>query len=115
MTLQGPQWQLESEIARGSNGAVFSAVSRDLPGTVLKAAVAGLLRGEGDKLCMLPTWALHHPNIVRAHAFLTTPEESDDDQDLAFLALDRLGPSLWALQKANRYCPSVCLCVHESV
>ena len=101
MTLQRPQWQRGAEIGRGSNGAVFTAVSRDLPGTVLKGALAKMLQGEADKL-----WSLHHPNIVRAHAFLTTSEQSDDKQDLAYLVLDRLGPSLWALEEANiRCCP----------
>ena len=107
MILQGPQWQIGAEIGRGTNGAVFTAVSRDLPGTVVKGALAKILQGEADKL-----WSLRHPNIVRAHALLTTSEQSDDQQDLAYLVLDRLGPSLWDLEKANiRCCPRVCLSV----
>ena len=39
-------------------------------------------------------WPLHHPNIVQGHAILTTPVKDESQHNLAYLALDRLGPSL---------------------
>lgn len=71
---------------------MFGAVNSHFPGTVLKRGRASNLRREADKL-----WSLHHPNIVRAHAFITCQEKDEDDFELGYLALDWQGPSLASL------------------
>ncbi|KAL3140831.1 Suppressor of Sensor Kinase (SLN1) [Trebouxia sp. C0010 RCD-2024] len=87
--LWGPQWQPRQELGRGSNGVVFGTVNSEFPRTVLKRGRAQNLRHEADAL-----WSLHHPNVVRAHAFIICQEKDEDDLELAYLALDWQGPSL---------------------
>lgn len=90
---------------------VFGAINGEFPGTVLKRGRASVLRHEAANL-----WLLHHPNIVRAHALIISKDKDEDNFELAYLALDWLGPSLASVMATHthsrcRHASSpVCLC-----
>ncbi|KAL3131534.1 hypothetical protein ABBQ38_007836 [Trebouxia sp. C0009 RCD-2024] len=82
-------WQLGKLLGKGSNASVVEATTLQYPDVVLKKGRLDLIKAEADKL-----WQLSHPNIARAYAVLHSRELDSKRSPVAYMALERLGPSL---------------------
>ncbi|KAL3131435.1 hypothetical protein ABBQ38_007747 [Trebouxia sp. C0009 RCD-2024] len=81
--LDSPQpWQ-------GVKCCCCGATNLHYPNVVLKKGRRDLIEAEADKL-----WQLNHRNIARAYVVLHSQEVDSDHNPVAYIALDRLGPSL---------------------
>ena len=89
LCIQDDTWQLGRVLGEGSNASVVEATNLHYPNVVLKKGRPDQIKEEADIL-----WQLNHPNIARAYVVLNTQELDSDLNPVAYLALERLGPSV---------------------
>ncbi len=96
LCLQHEYWKDIVPLASGANGAVFHTACTLYPHVVLKRGWQHHLWEEADKM-----WRCRHPNIVTLYSRIETGEVGLDGIPVAWLALQRCGPTLAAV-KASR-------------
>ena len=91
---QDEGWEMREELGKGCSGSVLAVNSLHYPNVVLKRGPLSSIQAEADKL-----WMLRHPNVVTVYAVLHSAEVTDEDEAIQYMALERLGPSLYCIMQ----------------
>ena len=95
--VQNDSWVIGEKLGAGGNCVVHAATNPFWPGAVLKKGPWHSIHEEAQLI-----WQVDHPTLVRVFCVLDTSEVDTAGEPLAYVAMERLGPSLAYLLTSNK-------------
>ena len=89
--VQNDSWKVGEQLGCGASGTVSAVTNPRFSDVVVKAGSEHSIKAEAELL-----WGLDQINIVRVHNMLHTDKFLGYDEPMAYMVLQRLGPSLQA-------------------
>ena len=87
--LQNDSWKVGERLGSGASGTVFAVTNPRFSDVVVKAGSEHSIKAKAELL-----WGLDHPGVPPVHVMLHTDKFLGYDEPMAYMVLQRPGPSL---------------------